>query len=150
MSELGHPQWFHHHGRKAHILEESQQKLTLGTEVCWVSLEKAVGPNCIRVRWGMVHNIGEGAGENGGYRSFSIQDVELSFGMSDGQGKFQALLDQQFGCTTANQGLFIRWENYLNIPGPGIGHDGDANISIHLDDEMVRAARRFVANCSNQ
>jgi len=45
----------------------------------------------------------------------------------------------QVGPVVGRQGKFIRHDNYLNIPGPGVGHDGDSNVSVELDAGIVDA-----------
>lgn len=42
------------------------------------------------------------------------------------------------------QGAFIRYGNFLNIPSPGTGHDGDPNISILIDGPIRRAVRQLL------
>lgn len=44
----------------------------------------------------------------------------------------------------ASQKFFFRVGRFLNIPGPGIGHDGDPNISIELSDHLVEPVSQFV------
>lgn len=43
-------------------------------------------------------------------------------------------------------GKFLRADEYLNIPGPGTGCNGDPNISIEIDDRMRDAVRNFIEN----
>jgi hypothetical protein len=40
---------------------------------------------------------------------------------------------------------FIRSGNFLNVPGPGSGQEGDANISIYITQEIKDAVMRLLA-----
>lgn len=76
------------------------------------------------------------------------QIVAAAFGLTDYlpmqlPGDF---LLEKYGGDVACQFLFIRWQDYLNIPGPGTGHDGDPNISIKLTDEIKEAIRALLAS----
>lgn len=77
---------------------------------------------------------------------FDNEDLAAAFGLTDSIGKegYGQWLIDRFGGDSANQGKYIRWRNYLNIPCPGTGHDGDPNVSIHLDDTMRNAARKLL------
>lgn len=48
------------------------------------------------------------------------------------------------GIQVAEQGIFIRHENYLNIPCAGTGRQWDPNISIYISDEIREAVRRIL------
>lgn len=43
-------------------------------------------------------------------------------------------------------GQFLRADEFLVVPGPGIGRDGDPNISIEIDVPMRDAVRNFIEN----
>jgi len=70
-------------------------------------------------------------------RAFDDRPYPLDLGLSGNQWLFQ-----QYECDAADQGFFIRSGDYLNIPGPGTGHDGDPNISIEIDADIRRAVRQ--------
>lgn len=53
------------------------------------------------------------------------------------------MLDR-FGGTVARQGIFIRWRDFMNIPGPGTGGDGDANISVMITGEIKEAIKTIL------
>ncbi len=50
----------------------------------------------------------------------------------------------RYGGNSAVQSKFIRWGNFLNIPCPGTGHDGDPNVSIYVTDEIREAVRKLL------
>lgn len=76
---------------------------------------------------------------------FTSDDLRAAFGLSQESGEFGDWLIERFGADSASQGKFIRWKNFLNIPCPGTGHDGDPNVSIHIDEEIRETVRRLLA-----
>ena len=71
-------------------------------------------------------------------------DLRAAFGLSQESGLFGDWLIERFGADSASQGKFIRWRNFLNIPCPGTGHDGDPNVSIHFDEDIQSAVRELL------
>lgn len=67
---------------------------------------------------------------------FDKETILAAFGSDLSTPEWSAWLIDRFGGTCAEQGKFIRYQNFLNIPCPGTGSDGDPNISIDLDDEI--------------
>lgn len=65
--------------------------------------------------------------------------LAAAFGLSDESGDFGDWLIERYRADSAEQRLWIRYGNQLNIPGPGTGHDGDPNISIELDGDIKKA-----------
>lgn len=57
-------------------------------------------------------------------------------------------LIDRFGGDCASQANYIRYKDYLNIPCPGTGHDGDPNISIMLDKDIRDAVRDMLEWCT--
>ena len=55
----------------------------------------------------------------------------------------QEIIDR-FGGQFCLQGQFIRWRNWLNIPGPGTALRGDANVSIEITDGVKKAVQDFI------
>lgn len=43
-----------------------------------------------------------------------------------------------------HSGYFLRADDFLNVPGPGIGKDGDPNISIEITVAMRDAVQNFM------
>jgi len=76
---------------------------------------------------------------------FTSDDLRAAFGLSEESGRFGDWLIKRFGADSAAQGRYIRWKNFLNIPCPGTGHDGDPNVSIHFDEEIQDAVRQLLA-----
>jgi len=97
-------------------------------------------------RYQIIHSHGVGVK---GDIFMSTNELEVAFGLCDHiKNQFvsesgQWLLDT-FGGDVASQGRFIRYGRFLNIPGPGTGHDGDANVSIELDDGIKAAVKELI------
>ena len=76
---------------------------------------------------------------------FSEEDLKSAFGFSDKSGEYGYWLIERYGADVASQGKYIRWRDHLNIPCPGIGNDGDPNVSIYLDDDIKNAVRELLS-----
>lgn len=50
----------------------------------------------------------------------------------------------EYGGTAASTGVFIRYKDWLNLPCPGTGFDGDPNISLKLTEEIKKEAKSFI------
>ncbi len=79
-----------------------------------------------------------------GRRQFNDDELTAAFGLTDNPGEHGLWLLDRFGGDSAEQGQYIRWRNFLNIPCPGTGHDGDPNISIRLNEEIKEAVRQLL------
>jgi len=76
------------------------------------------------------------------------QQFEVAFGISNLYESYKNELSQwlldSYGGEVACQGKFIRHKSFLNIPGPGTGHDGDPNISIFLSEEIRTTIKKLL------
>lgn len=143
------PIWCHHHGSKMCVEQFDQQNrvLVISGSAAKVTIRKAssVYPDAIGwfVDWEVVQYKPY---ENGvrGRSQFNSENLAAAFGLSESSGKFGDWLIEEFGADSAEQGKYIRWKNFLNIPCPGTGHDGDPNVSIHIDEEIQNAVRKLL------
>jgi hypothetical protein len=143
------PVWYHHHGRKMKVVEfnekerrlviEGGAKITIrpGTEV-------QEGGDGWVVDWEVIQHVAYDEAVRG-RRQFDNEQLAAAFGLSEKSGYFGQWMIDQYGAHSAEQGLYIRWKRFLNIPCPGTGHDGDPNVSIDIDDEMRDAVRKLLA-----
>ena len=83
----------------------------------------------------------------------STKNLRCAFGLSDEEdydGSRATFLPwrntniERYGGTCFYQGVFLRYEYFLNIPGPGTGNDGNPNISVELDDGIKNAVRQLL------
>lgn len=56
------------------------------------------------------------------------------------------MADTVFEQVIGRSGYFLRADDFLNIPCPGTGRDGDPNISIEIDVAMRDAVQEFLDN----
>lgn len=78
------------------------------------------------------------------YAAFGINDEYGDLPWDRGQG----IIDR-FGGHFCLQGKFIRWKNWLNIPGPGTGLKGDVNLSLEITDDIKKVVREFMEYVSS-
>lgn len=79
-----------------------------------------------------------------GVTVFTTEDMKQAFGLTDDRPDEENWLLERFGGSAAQQGHYIRYGPFLNIPGPGTGHDGDPNISIKIDSEIKAAVVKLI------
>ncbi len=81
-----------------------------------------------------------------GSRDFSDLEVAEAFGLTNDFSSLEdsdAELVARYNATIARTGRFIRAGNYLNVPGPGTGLDGDANLSFYLTAGVKNTVREL-------
>jgi hypothetical protein len=147
--ECGWPIWWHHHGYKLAVKELDLAKhiLVLEASAAKVTIQKASilfseAPAWF-VDWEVVQSRPSQSGTKG-RTWFRDEDLKAAFCLSDDTGEFSGWLIERFGGISANQGRYIRWKRFLNIPCPGTGHDGDPNISIYIDDDIQNAVHHLL------
>lgn len=99
--------------------------------------------------WGVIWRVRHdrsypGAPYVEGLTHFNDLELAEAFGLTDSFSSPQGLdaeLVARYGATVARAGRFIRVGDYLNVPGPGTGLDGDSNLSIYLTNDVKGAAK---------
>jgi len=139
------PIWCHHHGSKMHVekFSKGNHLLVIAGSAASVRITRkatTVDEGWF-VDWEVIHSQQT---KVNGRAFFTSDDLRAAFGLSQESGKFGDWLIERFGADSASQGKFIRWKNFLNIPCPGTGHDGDSNVSIHFDGETQNAVRQLL------
>jgi len=148
MKLFGMPTWFHHHGTKISYIGFDNQ----GSPERIMLLESSA----VEIR---IHR--RGRSENAYIVEYRItqspdsfnychicmskKNLEEAFGLSNTCPEFggQWLADE-YGADVAQQGQYIRYGKFLNIPGPGTGNDGDPNVSILVDEKMQKVIREIL------
>lgn len=142
---FGLPKWWHHHGSKMSVKEEKSNMLSLGSRAASVIIEKRLAQG-----WMIEYHIQHSAETYSMGRIWMCdKDLERAFMLSTdypAQGG-QHLIDE-FGGETAYQGKFIRYKGWLNLPGPGTGHDGDPNLSVWVDSDIQEVVQRLIEKAS--
>ena len=143
------PIWCHHHGSKMRVEKLDQEKhiLIIAGSAAKVVITKASTLKTKAegwfVDWEVVQYVPYDEVVQG-RRQFSDEELAAAFGLTNDSGEFGQFIIDRFGGDSAEQGKYIRWREYLNIPCPGIGHDGDPNVSIHLRTEMKNVVRKLL------
>ena len=141
----GFPEWFHHHGIKMKMKFFSFELSTIiiDSSAAKVNIEKSSSmypdTNMWIVDWAVVQcrPLNEGVS---GRVCFSRENLATAFMISrDLTDIGSQWMIERFEADSASQGKYIRRKNFLNIPCPGTGHDGDPNVSIFVSEEMKRA-----------
>ena len=76
--------------------------------------------------------------------AFTREELKAAFAISEESGEWGDELIRRYGADSAEAGKFIRWRNFLNIPCPGTGEDGDPNVSLEVNDKMKEAIKELV------
>ena len=137
------PIWWHHHGTKMKlkVLGIRNDFLVIQGSAAEVVITKA--PDGWFVSWKIRHGFNTGVS---GKAWFASSDLARAFGLRNDIPKFGEWLIQHPGGTTGKQHCFIRYKEFLNIPCPGTGHDGDPNVSIELSEEIKKAIEQLIEN----
>jgi hypothetical protein len=152
---MGCPVWWHHHGCKIKIkslnLISKELLLFSSTVFIRICLEQSVRKEAWGVAWHITHFYPT-AEIASGKVLFSKNELKAAFCLGDDLGQESRdggmwLIDA-YGGDIAAQGKFIlythNFSNFLNIPCPGTGHDGDPNVSILVSDEIREAISKLV------
>jgi len=134
------PSWYHHHGLKMQVREFCEEKgyLAIANNTAAVIIDRnreTTVSNADRnyhVSWQIIHWMSND--KTTGELTFSEDDLSVAFRLTEKNSD----LEQE--C----EGKYFRFKNYLNIPCPGTGDDGDPNISIYLSREIKNAVRKFI------
>lgn len=144
-TDRGKPEWFHHHGFKMSLETCDTETPLVVISATAARLEITHSPLFEKdshpwfVSWRVVQYRPRGE-QVDGKTSMKPEELRAAFGLTDDQfGEGHKWLIERYGATTAVQREFIRYKDFLNIPGPGTGHDGDPNISIVLDPRIKKA-----------
>ena len=136
------PKWWHHHGSKMRVKEfcSGQKTLVLAGSAATVQIMPWPIEGQKPEPWGVEWEVKQSRNEKANGRVF-MNDKQLAgaFGLAEYRDELSQSILRDFPAECAHQGKFIRQGEYLNIPGPGTGHDGDPNASIQINGEIKAA-----------
>jgi len=145
------PIWWHQHGDKMRLnpWDQNPEKVIIrnGTVASLiidgnVNASEQYLKDSLSLEWFVRSSKNE---YSTGKRLMAPEIVRAAFGIGTfPEKRLSKWLLERFGGDSAHQGSFIRWQEYLNIPSPGTGHDHDPNISILIDDDMREAVNRLL------
>ncbi|MDD4290128.1 MAG: hypothetical protein PHH83_02510 [Patescibacteria group bacterium] len=148
----GFPVWWHHHGFKmrAEPLDKEKCILVISGSAAKITIKNILSeyPNYSfgdgwLVDW-EVHQWTPLGLKTIGRRQFNNEELLAAFGISSESGDTGGWLIEEFGAESAQQGKYIRWKEYLNIPCPGTGHDGDPNVSVYIEEDIEKAIKQLL------
>ncbi|MEY2664589.1 MAG: hypothetical protein RIT04_397 [Candidatus Parcubacteria bacterium] len=137
----GMPLWFNEHGNRVAWTgfdNAASQKpiMLLGSDAVEVKIYSYSGHGYI-VEYKIVQSPDA---HNSGKIWMSKEQIREAFGLSSVcPAHSSQWLADEYGADVAAQGKYIRYGQFLNIPGPGTGKYGDANVSILVNETMQAA-----------
>lgn len=145
MHEASAPPWFHHHGQKVSLITEKQgsRYFHLGATAVQVRITPyaRTADEGWYVEWEIRFALHEWTR---GQIVLASDQLATAFGLQGSCERMSRELMGLYPGSVAVQGRFIRVGPFLNIPGPGTGHDGDPNVSIEIDEQMQQAIRMLL------
>jgi len=131
------PVWWHPNGMRMRPLSDLQRhSLQIVSDRATLTISPDKEPHKHRV-WVLAFEINR-------VTAFSLKTqlkipektLCLAFALRDDPDSSDEWLTGHYGADSAIPGYYIRSGDYLNIPGPGTGRDGDSNLSILLDNDI--------------
>lgn len=139
----GFPDWFHHHGLKMRLkqLNEVDHVLVIKGSAATIIIKQVDGAPFTGKEWAVNWEVIQSMPDEivRGCRRFRNEELAAAFALTDKSGEFGLWIIDRFGADSAEQGKYIRWRDFLNIPCPGTGNDGDPNVSIDIDGKIQDA-----------
>ena len=147
---MGHPDWWHNRGHKMKLKLIDRRRFTLKIEgsAAMVEIRRIIPivasekPGWL-VSWEVIQHVAHDEVVHG-KRLFSDDELAAAFGLSGNMGRYGTWVIERYGADVAEQGTYIRYRNFLNIPCPGTGHDGDPNVSVYIDEDILDAVSGFL------
>ncbi len=143
------PDWWVGHGDKMVPDKPDFERNMLvirNGEVATLTIQLADVPDEWRLIWEVHHIDGSVRGQT----QVTSKELEVAFGLKEVRFSEQpaemADFANRYGAHASVQGRFIRFGNYLNIPHPGAGAQGDPNISVFISNEIRDAVRQLLAS----
>lgn len=147
MKMFGMPAWFNEHGTKIKYIGFNDANSPAKTALLQSSTVKIeIYRDTPGIGYTVFYKITQSPDTfNIGQIWMLPEHLEAAFGISNTCGSHggQWLADE-YGADVAYQGKYIRFGKFLNIPGPGTGMHGDANVSILVDEKMQEAIKEII------
>lgn len=147
-SSRGMPTWFHPQGMKMLVKEflPRDHYLLIMSRAAKLKIVKCEArlPDSWIVDWEIVQNQHE---NSSGRIIMPTGVLRAAFALEAADTDLSSQwLIRRYGGDFADQGRCIRWGNFLNIPHPGTGHDGDLNLSLYVTRDMQEDVRQLTAS----
>jgi hypothetical protein len=147
---IGWPEWWHAHGMKIHLgdpqnlLRHLRNETVLLRGSAVIITIRRILPDEWSIKYEILH---EAPSRTAGIVHMNTLQLEAAFALrekANASATATAYL-ARFGGVVGIPGKFIRYERWLNIPGPGTGIDGDPNVSIELHKEIKDALKQVIS-----
>lgn len=138
----GWPAWWSAKGLKMVLTgSDPRGQIIIESKAAKLELLRDIHQRGWNVHWRI-----EGPSSVSGRVWMSDEQVAGAFGLQDAVEIWEgnAWFLERYGADSVSPAVYIRYQNFLNIPCPGTGYAGDPNISIELDDRMKEAVRSFL------
>jgi hypothetical protein len=120
----------------------SLRRLVIGNDEARVTITRNQrAPELFFVSWAVKWG---GESTASGEVIFSKEDVLAAFGMANFCRMSGRALVALYGGDVAAPGKYIRYHQYLNVPGPSTGHDGATSVSVLLTEGIKRTVKHFI------
>lgn len=147
MAELG-PTWWISHGTKMRI---NKTKGTLNSVVIEGSAAEVIITRAPGKGWFVDYKIKHGEYcQSDGRVWMNDSELAAAFGLKDDVERLSDWMIERFGGTVAKQRKFLRYKEFLNIPAPGSGYQGDPNVSLKLYPETISAVKDLLSPTNQQ
>lgn len=148
VTKSGAPPWFYESENPPDVFGGVDLKnylINFKSDAVKIELKRdASGHDGWYIRYKIIHSP---FSSNSGIVWMTTQDVLTAFKLSnicDGIWGQEVL--SVYGGEVAHQGRYIRYRKFLNIPGPGTGLSGDANVSIYVTEKISKMVEVLVKN----
>jgi hypothetical protein len=143
-----YPIWWHRHGIKIHVLECDPEKkfLMMGSKAADLRFRQLFVRSLNEGRWLVEWCIRQSPLESvHGTVLFTDRELALAFRLAAEMIPDESKhLASRYSADRAVQGKFIGKDEYLNIPCPGTGDNGDPNISLYNTNEIAEAVGKLL------
>lgn len=138
------PKWFHPHGFKLLLGGESglthENEILIGSKVVQLLIRPSANKENYQIFWRIVFRTEEFVQ---GQICMPGSELRDAFCLLQ-HPSYTGALVEEFKADSGIQGRYIRKNQFLNIPMPGTGMDGDPNISIFISDEIKESVRKLI------
>jgi hypothetical protein len=135
--EKGWPEWWNYNGAK--MVLRSERSTEWSCVIANAAAEVIVVRNPL-TGWEIDWEIKfEWPSFAKGQVNLGYYELRGAFGLENEVPGDSEWLVLRYGANSVIHGKYIRFERWLNIPGPGTGDDGDPNVSIEIDETILMA-----------
>lgn len=150
------PDWWHRGGKQMRVEKFGPRKrsLKIGNSATWLEItafHTEDRGNLWEIEWDILQPFyfDSHAGSRGKI-TFNNDQLAVAFGLKPAEiPAHSRLLTKRYGGDRAFRGKFFAVSNYLNIPMPGTGMNGDPNISIEITREIRDAVAQLMEQVSS-